>query len=71
LKQVSAAVAELAQAGELEPGRARYSYVYAVALYSSGRSDDALRVLKEALQRNPADRDILMALTSFRREAGD
>lgn len=71
LKQADVSLAELARAAELEPGRARYAYVYAVALHSSGRSEDALSVLKEASARHPNDRDILMALTSFSRDAGD
>ena len=44
LKQADAALAELTRAAELGPGRARYAYVHAVALHSSARSDDALRV---------------------------
>ena len=37
LKQADAALAEFRQASELEPDRARYLYVYAVALNSAGR----------------------------------
>jgi predicted CXXCH cytochrome family protein len=71
LKQTDAALAELSRAADLEPGRARYAYVYAIALQSSGRGDDALSVLKDALAKHPNDRDILMALTNFSREGGD
>ena len=59
------------RASELEPSSERYAYVYAVALRSSGRRDDALKVLKETLAKHPDDRDILAALISFSRESGD
>ena len=71
LKQTDAALAELSRAAELEPARARYSYVYAVALQSSGRREEALSVLKNALAKHLNDRDILTALINFSREAGD
>jgi len=71
LKQTDAALAELNRAAELEPGRARYAYVYAIALQSSGRHDEALSFLKGALAKNSNDRDILTALINFSREGGD
>ncbi len=58
-------------ATELEPDRARYLYVYAVALHSAGRVEEAMTVLKAGLARHPADRDILLALVTFSRAAGD
>jgi tetratricopeptide (TPR) repeat protein len=48
----------------------RYAYVYAVALNSAGRRDDAIDTLKESLTRHPNDRDTLMALISYYRDAG-
>lgn len=71
LKQSSEALAEFRQAAALDPDRARYAYVYAVALHSAGRRDEANGVLKDLLARHPNDRDTLMALISFSREAGD
>ena len=56
---------------QLEPERARYAYVYAVALNSAGRGDEAMTVLKENLARHPGDRDTLLALVSFSRDARD
>ena len=70
-KKADAALAEFRRATELEPGGARYAYVYAVALNSGGHSDEAMTVLKEGLVRHPNDRDILLALVSFSRIAGD
>jgi predicted CXXCH cytochrome family protein len=65
------ALAEFRTATELEPDRSRYGYVYGVALHSSGHSDEALKVLKENLARHPDDRDTLLALVTFSRDAGD
>jgi tetratricopeptide (TPR) repeat protein len=52
------ALAELKQAHELEPGNARYIYVYAVALNSGGLVDDAVAVLDEARRDFPDDAEI-------------
>lgn len=71
LKRPDEALEELRRAAELEPDRARYAYVYAVALHSTGRIADAVTVLQKSLAGHPGDRDILMALISFNREAGN
>ena len=71
LKRSDEALAELRKATELDPGQARYAYVSAVALHSAGRGNEALAALKENLVRHPNDRDTLLALISFNREAGD
>ena len=69
-KRLDGAVTELRQAAELDPDQARYTYVDAVALNSTGRKDEAIDTLKESLTRHPNDRDTLMALISFYRDAG-
>jgi predicted CXXCH cytochrome family protein len=71
LKRPDEALAELRRAAELEPDRGRYAYVYAVALQSGGRRDEATAVLRDGLARHPDDRDILQALMSYSRDAGD
>jgi len=71
LKRVDDALVELHKAVELEPDRARYAYVYAVALHAVGRPDDAMAVLKQSLARHPDDHDTLLALINFSRDAGD
>jgi predicted CXXCH cytochrome family protein len=71
LKRSDEALDELRRATELEPDRGRYAYVYAVALNSKGRADEAMTVLKERLAAHPDDRDILLALVTFNRDAGD
>jgi predicted CXXCH cytochrome family protein len=70
-KRPDKALDELRIATELEPDRTRYAYVYAVALHSSRRVDEAAKVLKENLARHPGDRDTLLALVTFSRDAGD
>jgi predicted CXXCH cytochrome family protein len=71
LKRSDEALGELRKASEFDPGQARYTYVYAVALHSAGRADEAMTALKENLARHPDDRDTLSALISFSRESGD
>ncbi|MGQ0682182.1 tetratricopeptide repeat protein [Bradyrhizobium sp.] len=70
-KRSEAGLDELRQAAVLDPGQARYAYVYAVGLNSAGRRDDALAVLKESLQANPNNRELLSAAINFSREKGD
>jgi tetratricopeptide (TPR) repeat protein len=69
LKQGDQALAEFRKSSELEPRNARYQYVYAVALHSAGQA--AMAVLKEGLKDHPRNREILLALVSFSRTAGD
>jgi Flp pilus assembly protein TadD len=71
LKRLDEALSELRRAAEFEPDRARYAYVYAVALHSAGRRDEAMTILKESLERHPVDRDTLLALVTFSRDAGN
>ena len=70
-KRVDGAINELRSAAELDPGQARYAYVYAVALHSAGRIGKSMAELKENLARHPNDRDTLFALISFNRAGGD
>ena len=71
LKRLDAALVELRLAAHLAGNRAQYAYVYGVALHSAGRPQDALAHLKESQNAHPGDREILVAITSFSREAGD
>src|SRR5262249_48749593 len=70
LKRHDEAIVELRRAVEIEPDRARYTYVYAVALHSAGRAENAMAILEENLTRHSSDRDTLMALVSFHHGAG-
>jgi tetratricopeptide (TPR) repeat protein len=65
------ALQELERAALLAPDEPRYTYVYAVALNSFGRPADAIRVLDRASGRWPGNRDMLMALVTMQRDAGE
>jgi tetratricopeptide (TPR) repeat protein len=68
--RIDASVAELGRAASLGK-RSDYDYAYAVALHSAGRTREAIRTLDAALARSPSDRDLLYALATFHRDAGD
>jgi Flp pilus assembly protein TadD len=70
-KRLGDALSELQRAAELGPEQARYTYVYAVALHSAGRKEEAIDALKVNFARHPNDRDTIMALISFYRDAGN
>src|SRR5262249_17162056 len=61
----------LRRAHELRPDNARYAYVYAVALNSTGAHAEAMALLEQTHRRHPADRDVLLALVSIARDSGD
>jgi predicted CXXCH cytochrome family protein len=67
----TSALQELALAAKLAPDNARYAYVYAIGLNSAGKQREALAALKAANVRQPYNLDILSALISMQREAGD
>lgn len=64
------ALPAFARAAELDPGSARYAYVWGIALNAAGRTDEALSVLGASHSRHPADRDTLVALITINRDAG-
>ena len=66
-----AALKELGAAVKLAPESARYAFVYAIGLHSAGKRDAALAALRAADARHPYDLDILGALVSMYREAGN
>src|SRR5206468_1199063 len=69
-KRMPEALAELQKAATLPPERARYAYVYGVALDSIGQTDRGLEVLTAAHTRFPGNREILSALASLNAKAG-
>jgi Flp pilus assembly protein TadD len=64
------ALSEFAAAVKTAPNNTRHTYIYAVALHDAGRRNEAIRLLKAAAERR-GDRDVLLALAAFQREAGD
>ncbi len=65
------ALNSLARAARFAPENTRYTYVWAIALHSMGRSTEALAALRDADKRHPYDVSILSALISIERETGD
>jgi len=59
---------ELGRAVEIENGNARYLYVYAIALNSLGRADDAITLLTEGKEKFPADYNIHQSLVTVLRD---
>ncbi len=70
-KQNDEALGELRRATELAPNQAQYAYVYGVGLHSAGRVEESIAVLKDNVGKHPADRDSLLALVAFNRDAGN
>jgi predicted CXXCH cytochrome family protein len=66
-----AAIRELDLAMRLAPDNARYAYVYAIGLHSTGKREAALSALRDADTRHPYSPDILGALVSVNRETGN
>jgi tetratricopeptide (TPR) repeat protein len=66
-----AAVDAFAKAAALDPDNLRYSYVFGIALNSIGETERAIRVLDEAHERRPHDRDTLVALITIHRDSGE
>jgi tetratricopeptide (TPR) repeat protein len=70
-KRTAESLKELATAAKLAPENARFAYVYAVALNDGGQGGAARRELEGVLKRQPHDRDVLLALALFERDAGN
>jgi predicted CXXCH cytochrome family protein len=65
------ALTALAEAARLGGDNPRYGYVYAVALNGASQGPKAIQELETVLAKHPNDRDSLMALTAFQRDAGN
>jgi predicted Zn-dependent protease len=55
----------------MAPDDAHMGYVYGVALHDTGKPQDGIRQLEAVLKRHPNDLQVLQALSSYAREAGD
>ena len=60
----------LARAAALPTATARTRYLHAVSLADAGRRSEAIATLEAAAKKRP-DRDLLLALASFKAQAGD
>ncbi len=65
------ALSALARAAQRAPQNARYAYVYGVGLSSTGKRAQGLQVLRQAHDRFPGNREVLLGLASLTLEAGD
>ncbi len=54
-----AALAKLKSAARLAPEDLHFGYVYAVALHSTGKSQEPLAVIDSTLVRTPGDRELI------------
>ena len=69
-RQMDMALSSLKKAAELQPGAARYTYVYGVALNSAGNTTEALHVLEQGFANHPRDREIIFMIASINRDLG-
>ncbi|MBB3772713.1 putative CXXCH cytochrome family protein [Angulomicrobium tetraedrale] len=70
-KRYDEAVDQLGRAARLDPAQARYAYVYAVALQSTGRAGDSRNIIADALARNPYDAGLVTLALQEALRAGD
>ena len=70
-RQPDRALDSLKQAAQLAPEDSRYSYVYGIALNSRGQAELALEILNDSRNLHQRDRDILWALATINRDAGN
>jgi predicted CXXCH cytochrome family protein len=70
-KQLPEAVEALARAAELQADNTHYTYVYAIALDAGGETGKAIEVLERYHENAANNAEILSALASFTRKAGD
>jgi tetratricopeptide (TPR) repeat protein len=70
-KKNSEAIKLLQRAAEFDKSNAHYVYVYAIALDSTGQMDAAIEALQDANEKFPQDTNILEALITFHRNAGN
>jgi tetratricopeptide (TPR) repeat protein len=60
----------LARAARLAPDNAHYAYVYAVGLYSNGKTAEGLASLRATQAQFPGNREVLLGLASLTAESG-
>ena len=70
-QRLEEALNELQRAAQWAPENPRYGYVHALALKETGDVPGALEILADAYARHPGNRDILLALATINRDAGN
>jgi len=71
IKQYQPAIASLAKAHQLAADNARFAFVYAVALNSTGQQQQALEVLENWQKNRPININIANFLVQLYRQRGD
>jgi len=69
-KRTDDAIRELERAALLSPDQPRYGYVLGVALCELGELERGLEILEGVHRRHPADREVLIALTTLEQQHG-
>jgi len=69
-QQMDLAIDSLKKAAELQPDSARYTYVYGVALNSTGSASDAILVLEGGHRMHPRDQEMIFMIASIYRDQG-
>jgi predicted Zn-dependent protease len=70
MKEPRLAIALFSAATAQEPDNPRYAYVLGAALGRTGRTDDAIRELRRAIQVDPSQIDPYLELSQLYRKAG-
>jgi tetratricopeptide (TPR) repeat protein len=70
-KKLELALQSFKRASTLEPDNSQFNLVYAIALNSNQKSEEALSVLKSFLERNPKNAQTLMTLSTLNRDKGN
>lgn len=70
-KDYQSALKALAAAAQLDPGNARYGYVYGLILQQLGQDSAAVAEWQRVLGMYPMDRDVLMAMFTAAQRNGD
>jgi tetratricopeptide (TPR) repeat protein len=70
-KDLELALQSFQKAALLEPDNSQFNLVYAIALNSNQRSDEALSVLASFLERNPKNAQTLMTISTINRDKGN
>jgi Flp pilus assembly protein TadD len=65
------ATKELAEANRLSSHHPDFAYPYAVVLHGTGHEREAITVLEVSRREFPGDRNVLYALSTFWRDAGN
>jgi Flp pilus assembly protein TadD len=70
-ERLEEALKSLGRAAELRSDNVRFGYVYGIGLHSAGDVAGSLAALDRTHRRHPNDPDVLLALATIHRDAGN